>query len=421
MRQRPMVMIYTGTWDDATLDALSAAVDRTQIEAAEPLAPGAAMDRVIVVEPGGRVIDGAEQVARILRWAELTGADPAAVVVRVLLATHAAPAEAARQVQEALPGISRDALFNWGSINRRAEKTASGRSKRPDGCPACGGAPDGQGGAGFVNGFRCGACGGSGWKNLREWERQRDEDERQAADVALAKASAERAAARAMRTDEMFICPTCGIELAAAGRIPAHRPGVGNIASCPGAGHDAIKVSRPPSAEPQQRAVSSAKSDVRRLKREVQRAESRVTNATRAAKRQGVPARQLKAAKTRQATATHRLAEKQGDLRRAEERLRQVDASRRGGAPLFPLGRLVSTPAALSALVAAEQTPDLFLRRHHAGDWGEVAPDSKKANDAAVHGGDRILSIYTLRTGERIWIITEADRSATTVLLPSDY
>lgn len=426
MRSRRMVMIYTGTWDDATLDALSASVDRIMVETAAPLAPGAAMDRVIVVEPGGRIIDGAEQVARILRWAEQSGVDSATIVVRVLLATHAVPADAPGGVQEALPGISRDPLFNWGATTARPEKTASGRSRRPDGCPACGGGPDGQGGAGFVNGYRCFACRGSGWKNLAEWTKQRDEDERREAATAVAKAFEQRAVERSARTDEMLICPRCGIEVATDGVVPPHRPGVANIPSCPGAGEIAIKTPRPASAQPERRELAAAKSDVRRLRREVDRTRAQVAKASTAAKpTPGRPQRQIKAAHTRQATGTKRLGEKEEELRRAEDRVRRVATSGRrddaATAPLFPLGRLVSTPAALSALVAAEQTPDVFLRRHVRGDWGEVSDGDKQANDAAIKGGDRILSAYRLRTGERIWIITEADRTATTVLLPSDY
>jgi hypothetical protein len=62
-----------------------------------------------------------------------------------------------------------------------------------------------------------------------------------------------------------------------------------------------------------------------------------------------------------------------------------------------------------------------FLLRHGAGDWGEVDAEDRKANDAAVKEGTRILLVYTLNTGVRIWLITERDRSVTTVLLPEDY
>lgn len=61
-----------------------------------------------------------------------------------------------------------------------------------------------------------------------------------------------------------------------------------------------------------------------------------------------------------------------------------------------------------------------FLRRHFAGDWGEVPESDAKLNDEALLNGERILSAYTL-DGQKVWIITEADRSVTTVMFPSDY
>jgi hypothetical protein len=90
-------------------------------------------------------------------------------------------------------------------------------------------------------------------------------------------------------------------------------------------------------------------------------------------------------------------------------------------APLFPLGRVVTTPAALAAITRANQTPDAFLPRHERGDWGDVCDDDKRENNRAVGAGNRVLSAYETATGERLWIITEADRSATTLLLPEEY
>lgn len=84
----------------------------------------------------------------------------------------------------------------------------------------------------------------------------------------------------------------------------------------------------------------------------------------------------------------------------------------------FRLGRLLATPGALDIL-----SPDTLLdilQRHATGDWGELCDDDRAANDAALLDGSRLLSAYTVE-GERIWIITEADRSATTVLLPEEY
>jgi len=86
----------------------------------------------------------------------------------------------------------------------------------------------------------------------------------------------------------------------------------------------------------------------------------------------------------------------------------------------FPLGQLLATPGVL----AAAQGDDLmaYLRRHARGDWGVVDRDDWRANDRALIDGTRLLSAYVLRDGStRIWIITEADRSATTILLQDEY
>ena len=88
----------------------------------------------------------------------------------------------------------------------------------------------------------------------------------------------------------------------------------------------------------------------------------------------------------------------------------------------FQLGQLVSTPGALQVLEEAGQAPSHFLGRHTKGDWGEMSDEDKSANDrAVVLGGERIFSAYAVKTGEKIWIITEADRSSTTILLPAEY
>jgi hypothetical protein len=83
----------------------------------------------------------------------------------------------------------------------------------------------------------------------------------------------------------------------------------------------------------------------------------------------------------------------------------------------FPLGQVVSTPGALDALLMAGQTPAAFLRRHLAGDWGEVDDHDRRENERSLADGCRLLSAYTLATGEKLWLITEADRSSTTILL----
>ncbi len=87
----------------------------------------------------------------------------------------------------------------------------------------------------------------------------------------------------------------------------------------------------------------------------------------------------------------------------------------------FALGQVVMTPGAAAAFAATDQHPFPFLARHQRGDWGEVSPEDATENDFSVAHGFRTLSAYTLRDGTRIWILTEADRSATTILLPEDY
>ncbi len=87
----------------------------------------------------------------------------------------------------------------------------------------------------------------------------------------------------------------------------------------------------------------------------------------------------------------------------------------------FPLGQIAATPAALRALAEGRLPPAALLSRHRAGDWGEVWAADWRANDEARRQGGRLLSAYTTATGVRLWVITEADRSVTTVLLPEEY
>jgi hypothetical protein len=82
---------------------------------------------------------------------------------------------------------------------------------------------------------------------------------------------------------------------------------------------------------------------------------------------------------------------------------------------------VVATPGALSALEKAEQLPAEFLDRHVNGDWGEVPDADKQENEFSVEQGLRILSAYTTGAGDTIWILTEADRSATVLMLPEEY
>jgi hypothetical protein len=89
--------------------------------------------------------------------------------------------------------------------------------------------------------------------------------------------------------------------------------------------------------------------------------------------------------------------------------------------PLFTLGQVVATPGAIEALAAAQQTPQEFLTRHVQGDWSTLDPHDQQANQRAVKEGHRILSVYDTKLGTRVWLITEWDRSVTTLLLPSEY
>ena len=96
-------------------------------------------------------------------------------------------------------------------------------------------------------------------------------------------------------------------------------------------------------------------------------------------------------------------------------------------APRFALGRVRVTPGALAGLAAAGQAPAEFLARHRGGDWGECSAEDRRLNDAAVanervpHRRGRVLSAYRTRLGTRLWMITEHDRSAPTLLLPEEY
>ncbi len=89
---------------------------------------------------------------------------------------------------------------------------------------------------------------------------------------------------------------------------------------------------------------------------------------------------------------------------------------------LFSLGRIMATPGALETLRFVGMSASTLLARHAGGDWGNLDAEDRQANDRALMDGSRIFSSYRLGdTGERIWIITEADRSYTTVLRPDEY
>jgi hypothetical protein len=88
-------------------------------------------------------------------------------------------------------------------------------------------------------------------------------------------------------------------------------------------------------------------------------------------------------------------------------------------APL-PLGWVVATPGALELLTEARAHPFEYLARHATGDWGDLCAFDRRQNELALHDGYRVLSTYEVAAG-RVWIITEADRSVTTILLPEEY
>jgi hypothetical protein len=88
---------------------------------------------------------------------------------------------------------------------------------------------------------------------------------------------------------------------------------------------------------------------------------------------------------------------------------------------LFPLGQIVATPGALHVLERSHVDPQVLLSRHQTGDWGELSPADRDENELSVRRGFRILSNYPVGADECLWVITEADRSVTTILLPSEY
>jgi len=87
---------------------------------------------------------------------------------------------------------------------------------------------------------------------------------------------------------------------------------------------------------------------------------------------------------------------------------------------LFDLGRIYATPGALAFLHVHDLMPYEFLHRHHTGDFGNLDAEDIEANHAALHCGARVLSSYEIGN-QKLWIITEADRSSTTILLPEEY
>jgi hypothetical protein len=88
----------------------------------------------------------------------------------------------------------------------------------------------------------------------------------------------------------------------------------------------------------------------------------------------------------------------------------------------FALGALVATPGALELLGVLEISPSSLLERHMSGDWGEVCVADARENERSLKYGFRVLSSYPVGDdGARVWVISEADRSSTCVLLPEEY
>ena len=89
--------------------------------------------------------------------------------------------------------------------------------------------------------------------------------------------------------------------------------------------------------------------------------------------------------------------------------------------PAFELGQIIATPGALAALKKAGQQPGEFLTRHVNREWGDIPDEDRRENEYSLEHGFRLLSAYKTNAGDRLWIITEADRSVTTLLLPEEY
>ena len=89
--------------------------------------------------------------------------------------------------------------------------------------------------------------------------------------------------------------------------------------------------------------------------------------------------------------------------------------------PLFDLGQLVATPGALAVLEKSGQNAMEFLSRHVTGDWGDIPEEDKKENRFSLEKGFRLMSSYRTTAGAVVWVITEANRSHSTLLLPEEY
>jgi hypothetical protein len=88
---------------------------------------------------------------------------------------------------------------------------------------------------------------------------------------------------------------------------------------------------------------------------------------------------------------------------------------------LFALGHVVATPGALIAMTELDFSPLDLIHRHVTGDWGDLCAEDQRQNRLAIRSGLRIFSSYKISATTKIWIITEADRSSTTLLMPDEY
>jgi|SRR3954447_1887657 hypothetical protein len=98
-----------------------------------------------------------------------------------------------------------------------------------------------------------------------------------------------------------------------------------------------------------------------------------------------------------------------------------MESSPNGTGPKFQLGQVVATPGAIEILVGAGRSPVEFIGRHASGDWGDLDDHDRLANEQALIHGGRLLSSYIVSGDQRLWLISEADRSSTCLLLPSEY
>ncbi len=99
----------------------------------------------------------------------------------------------------------------------------------------------------------------------------------------------------------------------------------------------------------------------------------------------------------------------------------ELNTNRQTSVTRFALGQTYITPGAEDALMIAGQTAIEFLRRHMSCDWSELSQHDASENELSLREGFRVLSAYRTSAGQKLWIITEADRSSTTILLPADY